>query len=105
MIKTYAIYNLKNKCLEHVSKIKTNKSSVFYKLDDNVGEIWTTNDVDIAEMVRVGCVKSIITSSKKIPYNPYSADELEIVELDSMESISLKKPPIKKHEEYLVCFA
>lgn len=86
MIKTYAIYNLESKCLEHINKIKLNNSKVFYKLDDNIGNIWITNSIDEAEMVRSGCVNNIKNSSENFPFNPYNPDTLKVVELSSVVS-------------------
>lgn len=84
MKKVYALYNINNHCLEHLEKvnINTNNHYIIFKLDNIHGDIWITKDIKIAEAVRLGKCSDLTHTSREMPYNPYSAAELEVVELD-----------------------
>lgn len=84
MRKVYGLYNIYKDCLEHLEKIDLDAAEHYtiFKLDNYHGEIWVTKDLKLAESVRLGEFKDIHHTSKEMPYNPYKANELKIVEID-----------------------
>lgn len=98
MRKVYGLYNVSKDCLEHLEKIDLNAIDhhIIFKLDNYHGDIWTTKDVKIAEAVRLGEFRDLYHTSKEMPYNPYKANELKIVELDLFYRLLNPLPSLEK---------
>lgn len=96
MKKIYALYNLNKKCIEHLKKVilKSEKNYIYFKLDNDIGEIWTTEDENVAEMVRLKKFTSDKLNSREYPYNPYSSNDLIVIELETTKENKIGFLPI-----------
>mgnify|MGYP000218154103 CR=1 FL=1 len=104
MKKVYALYNIGKSCLEHLEKVDLNTINHYtiFKLDNDHGEIWITKDLNVAEMVRLGKFKDLSHTSKEMPYNPYRAIDLKIVELDVYDRNFIFPHYLQEDSEFLL---